>query len=184
MALPDSMFPTLTDSHLERMARLGRRRVVRRDDLLVTAGQRQAPFFVVESGELRIVRPAGGTGESLVGTLRSGQFTGELNMFSNRRALNQIHVSEDGEVIELDHAHVQSVVQGDAELGEILMRAFILRRVELVAQGLGDVVVIGSEHCAATLRIRDFLVTKRPPSRLHRSRSTAQAPRSCWIDSR
>ena len=75
------MFPTLTNSHLERMARLGQKRAVRRDDVLVTEGQRQAPFFVVQTGELRIVRPAGGSGESLVGTLRAGQFTGELDMF-------------------------------------------------------------------------------------------------------
>ena len=145
------------------MARLGQKRAVRRDDVLVTEGQRQAPFFVVQTGELRIVRPAGGSGESLVGTLRAGQFTGELNMFSNHRALMQIRASEDGEVIELDHAHVQSLVQGDAELGDILMRAFILRRVELIAQGLGDVVVVGSEHCAATLRMRDFLTRNGHP---------------------
>ena len=159
----DHVFPTLTDSHLERIVKLGRCRTVRRDEVLVTEGQRQAPFFVVTTGELRIVRPAGGSGETLVGTLRSGQFTGELNMFSNRRALMRIRVSADGEVIELDHAHVQSLVQGDAELGDILMRAFILRRVELVAQGLGDVVVVGSEHCAATLRIRDFLTRNGHP---------------------
>jgi len=159
----DHVFPTLTNSHLERMTRLGQKRAVRRDEVLVTEGQRQAPFFVVQTGELRIVRPAGGSGESLVGTLRAGQFTGELNMFSSHRALMQIRASEDGEVIELDHAHVQSLVQGDAELGDILMRAFILRRVELIAQGLGDVVVVGSEHCAATLRMRDFLTRNGHP---------------------
>lgn len=109
------------------------------------------------------MRPAGGGSETLVGTLRSGQFTGEINMFSNRRSLMQIRASEDGEVIELDHAHVQSLVQGDADLGDVLMRAFILRRVELIAQGLGDVVVVGSEHCAATLRIRDFLTRNGHP---------------------
>ena len=162
-ALPDHVFPRLTDAQLERIARLGRTHVMRRDDVLVKEGQRQAPFFVVRSGELRIVRPAGGSGETLVATLRSGQFTGELNMFSNRRAIMQIRTSEDGEVIELDHAHVQSLVQGDAELGDILMRAFILRRVELIAQGLGDVVVVGSEHCADTLRIREFLTRNGHP---------------------
>ena len=151
------VFPTLTDAHLTRMASLGKTRAVRRGDVLVPQGQHLAPFFVVRTGEVRIVRPAGGSGETLVATLRNGQFTGELNMFSNRRSLMEIRVSEDGEVIELDHAHVQSLVQGDADLGDILMRAFILRRVELIAQGLGDVVVVGSEHCAATLRIRDFL---------------------------
>ena len=162
-ALPEHVFPTLSDSLVARMASLGRTRVVQRDDVLVSEGQRQAPFFVVRTGELRIVRPGGSSGEILVATLRSGQFTGELNMFSNRRALMQIRASEDGEVIELDHAHIQSVVHGDAELGDILMRAFILRRVELVSQGLGDVVVVGSEHCAATLRIRDFLTRNGHP---------------------
>jgi thioredoxin reductase (NADPH) len=159
----DHVFPTLTDAQIARIAGLGRTRVVRRDDVLVTEGQRQAPFFVVRRGELRIVRPAGGGAESLVAHVRAGQFTGELNMFSNRRAIMQIRVSQDGEVIELDHSHVQSLVQGDAELGDLLMRAFILRRVELVAQGLGDVVVIGSEHCSATLRIRDFLTRNGHP---------------------
>ncbi|HEY6616055.1 MAG TPA: hypothetical protein VIZ32_16100, partial [Vicinamibacterales bacterium] len=60
----DHVFPTLTNSHVERMARLGQKRAVRRDEVLVTEGQRQAPFFVVQTGELRIVRPAGGSGES------------------------------------------------------------------------------------------------------------------------
>jgi thioredoxin reductase (NADPH) len=156
-ALPDHVFPRLASFHVERIASLGRARIVYRDDVLVTEGQRHAPFFVVRSGELRIVRPAAGSGETIVATLQSGQFTGELNMFSNRRAIMQIRVKEDGEVIELDHEHVQSLVQGDADLGDILMRAFILRRVELIAQGLGDVVVVGSEHCADTLRIREFL---------------------------
>jgi thioredoxin reductase (NADPH) len=159
----DHVFPALTDLQVQRIAALGRSRAVRRDEVLVSDGQRQPPFFVVRSGELRIVRPAGGGSETLVGTLRSGQFTGEINMFSNRRSLMQIRASEDGEVIELDHAHVQSLVQGDADLGDVLMRAFILRRVELIAQGLGDVVVVGSEHCAATLRIRDFLTRNGHP---------------------
>jgi len=159
---PDHIFPTLTGTQLERMATLGRVRSVRRDEILVDEGQRQAPFFVVRTGEVSIVRPAAG-GAALVAVLRSGQFTGELNMFSNRRAIMQIRVSADGEVIELDHAHVQSLVQGDAELSDVLMRAFILRRAELIANGLGDVVVVGSEHCAGTLRIREFLTRNGHP---------------------
>jgi len=94
--LPEHVFPTLTDSHVRRIAGLGRSRAVQRDDVLVSEGQRQAPFFVVRAGELRIVRPAGSSGETLVGTLRSGQFTGELNMFSNRHAMMQIRASEEG----------------------------------------------------------------------------------------
>jgi thioredoxin reductase (NADPH) len=67
-------------------------------------------------------------------------------------------VSKSGEVIELDRQHMLALVQPDAEFGEILMRAFVLCRVELVAAGMGDVVLIGSIHSAATNRIKEFLV--------------------------
>jgi thioredoxin reductase (NADPH) len=66
-------------------------------------------------------------------------------------------------VIELDRQHLLALVQTDAELGEIVMRAFILRRVELVAVGLGDVVLVGSTHSAGTLRIKEFLMRNGHP---------------------
>ncbi len=66
-------------------------------------------------------------------------------------------------MIELDRQHMLALVQTDAELGEIVMRAFILRRVELVAAGMGDVVLIGSTHSAGTLRIKEFLMRNGHP---------------------
>src|SRR5207237_490342 len=59
--------------------------------------------------------------------------------------------------------HLLAVMQTDAELGEVLMRAFILRRVELVAAGMGDVVLVGSTHSAGTLRIKEFLMRNGHP---------------------
>ena len=84
-------------------------------------------------------------------------------MLSGRRALFRARVSEPGEVIELDRQHMLALVQTDAELGEILMRAFILRRVELVAAGVGDVVLVGSNLSAGTLRIKEFLMRNGHP---------------------
>ena len=66
-------------------------------------------------------------------------------------------------MIELDREQLLALVQTDAELSEILMRAFILRRVELIARGLGDVVLIGSTHCAGTLRVKEFLTRNGHP---------------------
>ncbi|HEY6163335.1 MAG TPA: FAD-dependent oxidoreductase, partial [Nitrososphaeraceae archaeon] len=63
----------------------------------------------------------------------------------------------------MDHQHMLSLVQTDAELGKILMRAFILRRVELVAAGVGDIALIGSTHSAGTLRIKEFLMRNGHP---------------------
>src|SRR5204862_406857 len=68
-----------------------------------------------------------------------------------------------GEVIELDHENLLSLVQTDSEISEIIMRAFILRRVELIANHLGDVVLLGSTHCAGTLRIKEFLTANGHP---------------------
>ena len=77
---------------------------------------------------------------------------------SGRRALFRWRVTKSGEVIELDRQHMLALVQTDAELGDIMMRAFVLRRLELVATGMGDVVLIGSCILPIRSRIKEFLV--------------------------
>src|SRR5439155_387729 len=88
--------------------------------------------------------------ETLITIVRPGQFTGEINTISGRRALARIRARQDGEVIQLARENVLTVVQTDAELSEILMRAFILRRVELLAQSIGDATLVGSSHSSAS----------------------------------
>ena len=158
----ERMFPTLTPAQAARVAAHGRVRPIRGGEVLVEAGDQVVPFFLVKAGRVEIVRPSG-AGEALVAAQGPGQFTGEVNMLSGRRALFRIRAAEPGEVIELDRGNLLALVQTDAELGEIIMRAFILRRVELVAQGIGDVVVVGSNHCAGTLRVREFLTRNGHP---------------------
>ena len=84
-------------------------------------------------------------------------FTGEASLLSGRRGLAQIRAAEAGELYAVDRETLLSLIQTDSDLSEVLMRAFILRRVELMAQHVGDVVVIGSMHCAGTLRVKEFL---------------------------
>jgi thioredoxin reductase (NADPH) len=158
----DHVFPRLTPAQIARIASHGRVRQMRRGDVLVEPGQQPVPFFVVTAGQIEIVRPTGAT-QSVVAVHQPGQFTGEVNMLSGRRSLFQARATESGEAIELDHEQLLALVQTDAELGEILMRAFILRRVELIAQGIGDVVLIGSVHCSGTLRVKEFLTRNGHP---------------------
>src|SRR3954454_2484272 len=158
----EHIFPTLTDAQIARICPLGRVRQVKAGDVLVEEGTKVVPFFVITAGRLEIVRPAGTT-ETLVAVEGAGEFTGEVSMLSGRRTLVRIRALEPGEVIELDHDKLLTLVQTDAELSEIFMRAFILRRVELIVHGLGDAVVIGSSHSAATLRIKEFLTRNGHP---------------------
>jgi thioredoxin reductase (NADPH) len=158
----DELFPKLTAAQIARIAALGHVRSIERGEVLVEVGASEVPFFVVVSGELEVVRPSGTT-ETLITSHGPGQFTGEVNMISGRRALLQARVSQSGEVIELSREHMLALVHADAELSEILMRAFILRRVNLFAYGLGDVVLLGSSHSAGTLRIKEFLTRNTHP---------------------
>ena len=158
----EKIFPKLTPAQISRVAAHGHMRTVERGEVLVEQGDISVPLFVVITGELEIVRPYGSY-ETLITVHDSGQFTGEVNTLSGRRSLVQMRVTNPGKVIELDHPHMLTLVQTDAELGEILMRAFILRRVELIAAGVGDIVLIGSIHSASTLRIKEFLMRNGHP---------------------
>ena len=158
----DRMFPTLTAEQIRRVAAHGQVRPLRRGEILFEAGDQVVPFFVVTAGQIEIVRLSGAT-EELVAVHAPGQFTGEVNMLSGRRSLVRARAGESGEVIELDRDRLLALVQTDSELSELIMRAFILRRVELIAHGFGDVVVLGSLHCAATLRVKEFLTRNSHP---------------------
>ena len=161
-ARADYIFPTLTAAQIARLAAHGAPRAIEAGEILVEEGAKVVPFFVVTEGQLQVIR-FGEDGESLVAEHGPGQFTGEVNMMSGRRALFQVRASEAGGVVEMDRATLQGLVQTDAELGEILLRAFILRRIELIAHGMGDVVLIGSVHSPATLRIKEFLTRNNHP---------------------
>ncbi len=158
----EQVFPTLTPAQIRRIAAHGQKRATQSGDVLVERGDIAVPFFVVVSGELEVVRPEGAA-ETLVAVHHTGQFTGEVSTLSGRRALFRLRAAKVGEVIELDRQRMLALVQTDAELSEILMRAFILRRVELVAAGVGDVVLIGSTHSAGTLRLKEFLMRNGHP---------------------
>lgn len=158
---PEHIFPTLRAEQIARIARHGKRRALQAGEVVLQEGAAQVPFFVVISGQLNVLRIA--VREELIAKYRAGQFTGEVSMLSGRRAMFRLFAAEASEVLELDRRCLQELVQTEAELGEILLRAFILRRVELVSHGKGDVVVLGSMHSPSTLRIKEFLTRNGHP---------------------
>ena len=158
----DQIYPTLTATQIARIAAHGRRRRVAPGEVLVQAGERTARLFAVASGRIDVVRPSA-AGEEVLVSFGPGMFTGEVTMLSGRRGLAQLQVGAVGEVIEVGRDDLLALIQTDGDLSEILMRAFILRRAELIARGVGDVVLLGSAHCQGTLRIREFLTRNGHP---------------------
>jgi thioredoxin reductase (NADPH) len=158
----EKIFPKLRSDQISRVAAQGQVREIQPGQVLIEQGDRAVPFFVVITGEIEIVRPFGAS-ETIITSHGSGEFTGEVNMISGRRSLVRARVTKPGKVIELDRQHFLTLVQTDAELSDILMRAFILRRVELIAAGVGDIILIGSIHSAGTHRIKEFLMRNGHP---------------------
>lgn len=149
-------FPALTQVQINRLRPYGKLRSVDRGQVLFNPDDTGVPCFILLSGSMEIVQPTL-TGEREIVTHEPGAFTGEMSMISGTRSLVRGRVIEAGEFIEISPANLRDVVARDAELSEIFMRAFILRRLALISKGFGNVILMGSRHCSGTLRLREFL---------------------------
>lgn len=155
-------FPTLTDAQIARIVPHGHKRQMQQGEILIQAGENTDRLYVILSGQIQAVRPMGET-EELVAVCHPGMFTGEVTMLSGSPGLVQIRASSPGEVIEIDRKSLLALVHTDSELSDIFMRAFILRRSELISHQFGDVVLVGSNNCSSTLRIKEFLTRNGHP---------------------
>src|SRR5690606_31497321 len=161
---PDAalMFPTLTPAQLVRVASRGVKRSTAPGEVLVEPGDTDVPFFVLIEGGLEVTRPSG-RGDLLIAAHRPGQFTGEASMLLGRPALMRVRAGEPSEVVQLTRDQMHALIQNDTDVGTLLMNVLIRRRLALVDQGLGDVLLVGSLHSADTLRIRAFLTRNGHP---------------------
>jgi thioredoxin reductase (NADPH) len=149
-------FPVLTPAQINRVRQVSKLRRVEAGEILFEPGDANVPFFVLLSGRMEIVQPSY-SGEFPVAYHDAGEFTGEVTMISGRRCLVRGRVTEPGEFLELSAEGLRTLIARDGELSEIFMKAFILRRVELVRHGQGGLTLLGSRHSARTLQLREFL---------------------------
>jgi thioredoxin reductase (NADPH) len=158
----DLMFPRLDAAQIARLTPHGHRRSAAADEVIFDQGERHRSVFVLLSGRLEIVNPSR-EGQTVVTLHGAGEFTGEVDILSGRPSLLRANAAENSELLEIDPASLRRVVQTDAELSEIFLRAFVLRRAHLIAHTLGDAVLIGSSHSADTLRLKGFLARNGHP---------------------
>src|SRR3984957_12098449 len=156
------VFPKLNDAQLQRIARYGEQRHAPAGEILYDQGTSALGIHVVLTGAVEIVRP-GIVGDELITVQHPGEFTGEVNVLAGRRALVRARMVEEGDVLVVGAQGLRRLIQEDSEVSEVLMRAFILRRVALIAGGLGDATLIGSAHSAGTLRLQEFLTRNAHP---------------------
>src|SRR5436190_84199 len=159
---PSEMFPVLTPAQQARVLAHGRRRTVEHNEIVVELNEHVTKVFGVVSGQLHILQVSNNQ-EHVMAICNPGMFTGELNVLSGRRGLVRIRAAERSELIEIEREPLQALVETDSELSDIFLRAYILRRLELIAREVGDIVLIGSSHSLDTLRIKEFLTRNYQP---------------------
>ena len=159
---PSEMFPTLTEDQQGRVKAHGRERTVAAGATVVERNEQINKFFVVLTGRLEVLQLDDQV-EKAIAVCGPGMFTGELNLLSGRPGLVRIRAAEQARLIEIEREPLLSLVQVDSELSDIFLRAFILRRLELIARGSGDVIVIGSSHSLDNFRIKEFLTRNYQP---------------------
>jgi thioredoxin reductase (NADPH) len=151
------MFPTLTPAQMTRLEAFGTRKRVAAGEVLAQPGEREGRIFVVLSGSIEILRVGLSVEEERITLHHEREFTGEMSTLRGARSLVRARAFEDGEVLIIDNDNLRKLVQTDANLSEMFMRAFILRRVGLIESESIDVILIGSRHSAGTLRLQQFM---------------------------
>jgi thioredoxin reductase (NADPH) len=148
-------FPTLNAEELACVAQIGALRRFSDGDVLIEAGVRDYPFYVVRSGEIVIVE--GSTGEPREVTVHAaGEFTGDVDMLTGRPALISAIARGDGEAYEVAGSRIRQLLNELPGLSDKLLEAFQTRRQLLEAGGFVGIRVIGAADSKETLQLREF----------------------------
>lgn len=157
-------FPVFSGRDLERLVARGHRRDVKAGDVLFAQGDRAFCFYVILAGAVDIIEHATDT-PHVVTTHRVGQFTGDVDMLTGRVALVTAQVVEDGQVLMMSTAEMRKAIDEMPEVGEVIIKAFLMRRKLLVDMGFVGVTLIGSRFSPAAHRLRDFATRNLVPIR-------------------
>ncbi|WKA29346.1 FAD-dependent oxidoreductase [Bradyrhizobium roseum] len=159
----EQTFPSLTDSEIERMRRFGELRSYRHGEALFETGKIGPGMFVVLSGTVSITQRDGLGHVTPVIDQGAGQFLAEIGQLSGRVALVDGHAEGDVETLLIPPEQLRALLVAEAELGERIMRALILRRVNLIQGGTGGVVLIGPTSLGDMARLQNFLARNGHP---------------------
>ena len=149
------MFPRLGEEEIARLARFGEPRSFSSGELVASPGKVSPGLFLILAGKLEVIRTDSGEGTHIV-THERGNFSGELANLSGRPSLTKALALSDLETLVIPPARLRALLISEADLGERIMRALILRRVGLIEAGAGPIIV-GDEHHSDVLRLTNFL---------------------------
>lgn len=158
-------FPSLSAEMAARVASFGSEETLADGTVLFRRGDRAVDFFLCLEGAIEILDSDVRGRESVVHTHVPRQFTGELDLFNDRTILVTARARGDTRVVRVGRAEFRRMMAAEPDIGEIVMRAFILRRVGMLLHGTAGVALVGPSHAADTARIETFLSRNALPHR-------------------
>jgi len=158
-------FPRLSEDMARRVARYGTEELLKAGDVVFERGQRGRDFFLVLDGSIEIFDTEDHGKSTVLTVHHARQFTGEMDLFNDRQILVSGRAGADSRVVRIMRANFRHLVTGEPDIGEILMRAFILRRVGFIRHAQGGVVLVGPGHGGDTLRLQRFMTRNGYPHR-------------------
>ena len=154
------MFPVLDAGQIDTAKRFasGPAREFAPGEIVYDVGERNVPAWLVLKGSIDVVRRDGLNHEAAITSLGPGQFSGEVSQLAGAATLASGRAGPEGcTALPFDAAHVRALMVGSAEVGEIMMRAFILRRVGLIEEGGVGSVLVGKPGTPELVRLEGFL---------------------------
>src|SRR5712672_2062494 len=162
----EQTFPELTAQEIARMRRFGEVRHYKDGETLFKTGKPGPGMFVILSGHVAITQRDGFGHVTPVIDQGPGQFLAEIGQLSGRPALVDGHAEGDVETLLIPPERLRALLVAEADLGERIMRALILRRVSLIQAGVGGPVLIGPSDSAGVIRLQGFLTRNGIPHHL------------------
>jgi len=159
-------FPRLSAEMVARIATYGSEERFEANTIVFSRGDRGVDFFLVLEGVIEIFDYDEQSQPQVFAEVRERQFAGELDLFNDRQVLVSGRTGEPSRIVRIKRADFRRLVSSEPDIGEIIMRAFILRRVGLIRHVHGGVIIVGPAHSADTLRLQQFLSRNAYPHRV------------------
>lgn len=156
-------FPRLSDPQIDALALHGERRSTKRDEVLFRQGDEHCDFIVILEGKVAIVEESGDD-DRVISVHGPGRFLGELNVLTGQASFVTAVMIEAGSVLVVPVARLREIVTNDPALGDVILRAYLIRRSILIGLGTG-LRIVGSRFSPDTRRLREFAARNRLPHR-------------------
>ena len=180
---PEMAFPLLSKQMIECLYAYGAREAISSGTILWSIGDREVDMFVLLEGVVDIYGRSGNEDRKAVATLHKGQFSGELDLLSSRQTLLEGCAATDCVVLRITRPKLQRLMRAEGDIANLIMQATIWRRLEIIEQGSGAIVLIGDASSGETIQLQRFLTRNSFPYRLvepgdptHEAESNSFAP--------